>query len=364
VTEHPNRQPIHSEVTFSSSKTVDAGEPDSVRAGNGEITAAGSAESADTVVQGPQNGDLALILAPGEKRYLIRLRAGAELHTHLGIYRHDDVIGRPWGSLLYSRMDHPALLLEPGLRDFMTHLKRGTQIIYPKDAAYLTYRLNLRAGSRVIEAGTGSGGLTMALAWAVAPSGRVYTYEARAETAALAQANLARVQLADFVTFHEQSIEHGFEQRDVDALFLDVREPWRFLDAVGPALKPGGYFASLVPTTNQVSALLAGLESAGFVEIGVEELLLRSYKPVPDRLRPQDMMIGHTGFLIFARATQLREKEVRWQSKERRRYAARRKMEERDAAESEQIADGTDASHTDGDEPETGKRYPRMPLPG
>lgn len=300
-----------------------------------------------------QAGNLVLLLAPGDKRYLIRLRVGAELHTHLGRYRHDDLIGQPYGALIQSRMDHPALALEPGLRDFMTHLKRGTQIIYPKDAAYLTYRLNLRAGSTVIETGTGSGGLTMALAWAVAPEGRVYTYEARAETAELAQANLARVGLDACVTFHQQSIDDGFAQSGVDALFLDVREPWRFLHHVRRALRPGGFFAGLVPTTNQVSAFLEGLEAEGFVEISVEELLLRTYKPVPDRLRPQDTMIGHTGFLVFARSTQLLESDVNWQSKERRRYLARRKMEERDAAQEE-------AWEAEGD---SRPRYPRLPLP-
>jgi tRNA (adenine57-N1/adenine58-N1)-methyltransferase catalytic subunit len=308
----------------------------------------------------PAEGDLALLVAPGEKRYLLRLRAGGQLHTHLGIYRHDDLIGQLFGTLTYSQLNHPALLLQPALRDLMTHIKRGTQIIYPKDAAYLTYRLNLRAGTRVIEAGTGSGSLTIALAWAVAPLGRVYTYEVRPEVGSLARANLQRAQLDDFVTFHEQSIDEGFVETGVDALFLDVREPWRFLRHVPRALKPGGYFAGLVPTTNQVSDLIEGLEQTGFVEISVEELLLRTYKPIPERLRPNDMMIGHTGFLVFARSTQMDGKDgMRWQSKERRRFLARRKMNERDAAEA---ARAEDADENDGNG--SGRRkYPRLPLP-
>ena len=193
------------------------------------------------------------------------------------------------------------MILEPALGDLMTHLKRGTQIIYPKDAAYLVHRLNLRAGSRVIEAGTGSGVLTTALAWSVAPMGRVYTYEVRPETHQLARRNLERVGLLPYVEMSLGSIDEGFRQTGVDALFLDVREPWRFLDAVRDALKPGGFFAGLIPTTNQVSDLIMGLEANSFGEVAVEELLLRAYKPVPDRLRPDDTMIGHTGYLVFAR---------------------------------------------------------------
>lgn len=302
---------------------------------------------------------LALLIAPGEKRYLLRLRAGAKLHTHLGIYFHDDLIGQLPGAVVQSQLDHPGLLLEPGLRDYMTHLKRGTQIIYPKDAAYLAYRLNLRNGSRIIEAGTGSGSLTMALAWSVQPEGRVYTYEAREETAELARANLTRVGLDKWVTFHQGSILEGFVESEVDALFLDVREPWRFLPLVAEVLVPGGYFAALVPTTNQVSATIESLEQNGFVELEVEELLLRTYKVVPDRLRPNDMMIGHTGYLIFARSTRLGQDVQRWQTKERRRFMARRKMDERDAAEEAARLD----PESTGEERGSGK-YPRLPLPG
>src|SRR5690606_20994263 len=123
-----------------------------------------------------QEHDLVLLMVAGQKRYLITLRRGQVLHTHVGIYAHDDLIGQPWGTQVESTLQQPALVLEPSLGDVMTRLKRGTQIIYPKDAAYLVHRLNLRAGCEVVEAGTGSGVLTTALAWAVAPTGRVYTY--------------------------------------------------------------------------------------------------------------------------------------------------------------------------------------------
>jgi tRNA (adenine57-N1/adenine58-N1)-methyltransferase len=293
-------------------------------------------------------------MVAGQKRYLITLKPGQHLHTHLGIYAHDDIIGQPWGATVLSSMEQPGLILEPSLTDLMTHLKRGTQIIYPKDAAYLVHRLNLRAGSRVIEAGTGSGGLTMALAWAVAPAGRVYTYEVRAETYQLARRNLERVGLLPYIEMNQTSIEQGFAQQGVDALFLDVREPGLYLEAVRTALKPGGFFAALLPTTNQVSALLAELDEHSFTDVAVEELLLRTYKPVPERLRPGDMMVGHTGFLIFARSLPPGVDVSRWQAKERQRYRARQRMQQ----EIEQAAQARTQKADDG------RKYPRLPLPG
>jgi tRNA (adenine57-N1/adenine58-N1)-methyltransferase len=139
--------------------------------------------------------DLVLLIAGDQSRYLVRLRTGQELHTHMGIFAHGDIVGRRSGETVTSATGHGALVLEPALEDLMRHLKRGSQVIYPKDAAWLVYRMNLRAGSRIIEAGTGSAGLTMALAWAVAPTGMVYSYEVREEAYRGARANLERVGL-------------------------------------------------------------------------------------------------------------------------------------------------------------------------
>lgn len=303
-----------------------------------------------------QERDLVLLMVAGQKRYLITLRKGQQLHTHLGIYAHDDLIGQPWGAQVQSTLQQPALVMEPSLGDVMTHLKRGTQIIYPKDAAYLVQRLNLRAGCSVVEAGTGSGVLTTALAWAVAPTGRVYTYEVRPETYQLARRNLERAGLLPFVEMHQGSIEEGFKQRNVDALFLDVRSPWNHLAAVREALTPGGFFASLIPTTNQVSDLLHGLDQAGFADVAVEELLLRAYKPIPNRLRPDENMTGHTGYLVSARCFPSDVDSERWQAKERQRFRARKLMEQRIADEAAMRA----AQDDDGDD----RKYPRLPLPG
>lgn len=269
-----------------------------------------------------REGDTVLLAAEDGKRTLIRLQQGGEWHTHRGLIRHDDIIGQPLGRMVMTQLGHAFLVLEPSTHDLIRYLKRATQIIFPKDAAYIVQRLNLYPGRRVIEAGTGSGGLTLALARAVMPSGRVYSYEQRAKMSALAARNLERFGLLDYVELKVRDVAEGFDEREVDALFLDLREPWRYLAEARTALKGGGFFGSLVPTTNQVSELLAELEARGFADLEVEELLLRTYKPIAARLRPADRMVAHTGYLIFARKVTLPEGE-RWRTVDAKRYRGR-----------------------------------------
>jgi tRNA (adenine57-N1/adenine58-N1)-methyltransferase len=299
-------------------------------------------------------GDLVLLISTDHKRYVMRLQPGQTTHTHFGALRHDGLIGVAWGGAVQSHSGHSALMLEPGLTDLIQQLKRGTQIIYPKDAAYIVHRLSLRSGHHVIEAGTGSGGLTTALAWAVAPTGVVHTHEARPEVLNVARDNLERVGMLPYVRLHQADIEHGFRAAGADALVLDVREPWLYLEHVRAALKPGGFFAALVPTVNQVIELLRGFEVYHFADVAVEELLLRPYKPTADRLRPDDTAIPHTGFLLFARNIDADEEMSRWQQRERQRYEARLKARAELEAQAQQRA----AERADG-----GKKYPRMPLP-
>lgn len=277
--------------------------------------------------------ELVLLLTGGGKRHLLRLQPGRLFHSNLGKVQHDELIDLPYGTTVYSHLGHALLLLEPSLDDRMTRIKRNTQIVFPKDAAMIVRRLNLRAGSRVVEAGTGSGALTIALAWAVAPSGRVFSYEIREDHVEAARSNLEKMGLLQYVELHSASVLEGFEQEGVDALALDLRTPWVFLEQAHRVLRPGGFFAALVPTTNQVSELLQGLEKTGFADIAVEEVLVRGYKPVPERLRPDDTMVGHTVFIISARPIVDAENPGRWLSEERKRFEARKILEERVAEE-------------------------------
>jgi tRNA (adenine57-N1/adenine58-N1)-methyltransferase len=249
-----------------------------------------------------QSGDLALLVGRDRKTFVIRLSSGAQLHTHRGMVAHDDLIGAPWGMQLSTHLGYRFVFLRPSTDDLVRGLKRTTQIIYPKDAGYILMKMRIVPGCRVVEAGTGSGGLALVFAQAVSPTGRVYSYEIRPEMQELARANLEQLGLAEFVDFKVRDIVDGFDERGVDALFLDVSNPWDYLGQAHQALGGAGFFGCILPTTNQVSRLIGALEEMDFGLIEVEEIMLRPYKVVPARLRPMDRMVAHTGYLIFARA--------------------------------------------------------------
>ena len=183
----------------------------------------------------------------------------------------------------------------------MRNLKRTTQIVYPKDAGYILMKLNVAPGCLVIEAGTGSGGMTLVLAQAVGPTGSVTSYDSRTDVQRLAQRNLDQLGLADAVTFKERDIAGGFDETGVDALFFDLPNPWDYLDQAHAALAGGGFLGSILPTANQVINLISALEDSDFGLVETEELLLRPYRTFSARLRPDDRLSPHTGYLVFGR---------------------------------------------------------------
>lgn len=248
-----------------------------------------------------QAGDLALLVGLRHKHFIFPLVPSGTFHSHRGILEHDDLIGRPWGSQVFSHQGSPFFLLQPSLADLLVDLKRNTQIMYPKDIGFILTSMSIGPGQTVMEAGTGSGSMTVALAYAVGPQGRVVSYERRPEFQNLARKNLERLGLEGRVLLRLGDIGEGFAETDADAFFLDVPNPWDYIPQVRAALKPGGFFCNLVPTFNQVEKLLHALQRGHFAFVEVCELLLRYYKPQPSRLRPTDRMVAHTGFLIFGR---------------------------------------------------------------
>jgi len=249
----------------------------------------------------PQPGNLVYLVSPKGTRHLKRAGEGDDLHTNDGVVKAEDIIAAPYGSTVYSHLGRPYRVLKPALYDLLKGVKRQTQIIYPKEIGYICLKLGVGPGRRIIEAGSGSGGLTVALSWFAGEHGRVYTYERRPEFAALCRRNLTWAGVGDNVEQYDRDIAEGFAQQDVDALFLDVRTPWDYLDQAAAAVMPGAPLGFLLPTVNQVSDLLLGLEKGPFAEIEVLEIFLRRWKPVPERLRPDDRMVAHTGFLVFCR---------------------------------------------------------------
>ncbi len=276
-------------------------------------------------------GDIVLLVSPDGKHYLIRLKPGDMWSSHKGNIFHDDIIGKPLGRTLYTHSGAGYLALEPSTHDLIHEVPRTTQIIYSKDAAQIALRLSLYPGRTIVEAGTGSAGLTLVLARAVMPTGRVYSYETRAESFDMAHDNLDDLGLLPYVTLYNEDISGGFHEREVDAVFLDLREPQLFLDNAWTTLKGSGFFGALVPTANQAMALIEGLQARPFGDILMEEIYQRPWKTVPGRLRPEDRMIAHSAFLIFARKIEAGDESLTWMPDKRRRaYKGKLAMAERE----------------------------------
>ncbi len=247
------------------------------------------------------DGDLVQLVGLRHKSFITRIRSGGELQTHRGVIRFDDIIGKPWGTKVASHLGNPFYVLQPSLGDLLKELPRTSQIMYPKDIGFLLVNMGIGEGQLVVEAGTGSGALTAALAFAVGSTGSVISYDNRAEMQEMARKNLARLELDQHVTFKLRDIAEGFDETGVDALFLDLPNPYDYMAQVRRALKYGGYFGSILPTANQVERLLSALRQHDFAFVDVCEVILRYYKAEAERFRPVDRMVAHTGYLIFAR---------------------------------------------------------------
>lgn len=241
-----------------------------------------------------QDEDLILIIHD-DKKYLKRASPGKSFHGKGGILQFSDLIGRTYGMRI-GMYD----IYEPTIEDMIMYgVKRETQIVYPKDAMYICFKLNLKDGSRLLEAGTGSGALTCVFSRAVGESGTVVTCEKEERHFKNARKNIERFSEHDNVVARHGDLTEC-EERGFDAVFIDVREPWHYLDKARECLEPSGLIGMIVPTANQVSEILKEIgKSFGAVE--VIEVMLRRYKTVAERFRPEDRMVAHTGYLIFAR---------------------------------------------------------------
>ncbi len=247
------------------------------------------------------HGDLVMIWSPKKgDSFLVRLTPKATQSTHLGTLRHDDLVGCSYGDPVLSSTGQDFFLLRPTIGEYMRRLKRQTQIVFPKEAGYIILHLSIFPGARVVECGTGSGSLTTLFANVVGDAGRVFSYDRRPDFSALARANCERWGVDHRVEFNVREIEKGFDETDADAVFLDVPNPEEYISTARKALAPGRQLGLIVPTTNQLERLIPALQAESFVNIEILELFLRRYKALAARLRPEDVMVGHTGYLVFA----------------------------------------------------------------
>ncbi|HVL85318.1 MAG TPA: tRNA (adenine-N1)-methyltransferase [Pseudonocardia sp.] len=247
-------------------------------------------------------GDRVQLTDPKGRRYTVVLEGGANYHTHRGGIAHDELIGRPEGSVVVSAVGTPYLALRPLLADYVLSMPRGAQVIYPKDAAQILMWGDVFPGARVLEAGAGSGALTCSLLQAVGPAGSVVSYEVRADHLEHAERNVVRFfgeRPANWTLHHGDVAAHTGE---VDRAVLDMLAPWEVLDAVRAALVPGGVLVGYVATTTQLSRLTETLrEQQCWTEPQAWETLMRPWHVVGLAVRPEHRMQGHTAFLVTAR---------------------------------------------------------------
>jgi tRNA (adenine57-N1/adenine58-N1)-methyltransferase catalytic subunit len=250
--------------------------------------------------RGPfEAGERVLLVDQKDRRYLTLLVAGQSFHTHAGIVAHDDVIGEVEGKEVAASTGRRFVALRPTLADVVVKMPRGAQVIYPKDLGAILLAADVGPGMRVLEAGVGSGALSMAM---LRMGVQVIGYEIRADFARTASGNVTEWIGRD--ASYELSVRdvyEGIEDKDLDRVVLDLPEPWRVLEHAENALRPGGVLLAYLPTINQVSTLRAAMSRSRFAIAETSELLRRTWHVEERSVRPDHRMVAHTGFLTTAR---------------------------------------------------------------
>jgi tRNA (adenine57-N1/adenine58-N1)-methyltransferase len=251
-----------------------------------------------------QYGDRVQLTDAKGKLYSITLTAGAEWHTHKGMLKHDELVGIPEGSIVVTNGELKFQAFRPLLADYVLSMPRGATIIYPKDAAMILGVADIKPGVRVLEAGVGSGALSISILRAIGETGFLHSVEIRDDFAKISEKNVSSYfgqKPANWKlsvgALQEQQLENNY-----DRIVLDMLAPWECMDVASNALVPGGVFMSYVATTTQLSRIAEAIkESGNFTEPESSETIVRGWHHEGLAVRPQHRMIGHTGFLVFAR---------------------------------------------------------------
>jgi len=251
-----------------------------------------------------QYGDRVQLTDAKGKLYSITLTAGAEWHTHKGMLKHDELVGIPEGSIVVTNGELKFQAFRPLLADYVLSMPRGATIIYPKDAAMILGVADIKPGVRVLEAGVGSGALSISILRAIGENGFLHSVEIRDDFAKISENNVSSYFGEKPVNWklsigalQEQQLEKTY-----DRVLLDMLAPWECMDVASNALVPGGVFMSYVATTTQLSRIAEAIKDSGnFTEPESSETIVRGWHHEGLAVRPQHRMIGHTGFLVFAR---------------------------------------------------------------
>jgi tRNA (adenine57-N1/adenine58-N1)-methyltransferase len=245
------------------------------------------------------SGERVLLVDAKARRYLLTLTTGAMFHTHAGIVAHDDIIGGAEGVSVAGSTGRFFVVVRPTLADVVLKMPRGAQVIYPKDLGAILMAADIGPGMRVLEAGVGSGALSMALLRAGAD---VVGYELRPDFANGARTNVTAWTGPDVpYRIEVRDVYDGIDEVDLDRIVLDLPEPWQVLPHAEKALRPGGILLAYLPTINQVATLRATMTRSAFAMAETSEILRRTWHVEERSVRPDHRMVGHTGFLTTAR---------------------------------------------------------------
>lgn len=253
-----------------------------------------------------KENDLIFLILDKRRRWLVEIKADKSFHTHKGIIEFNDIIGKPFGSCVFSKpydsKGYKFIVLKPLPSDYVVHMSRKTQIIYPEDAGLILVYSGIGPGSIVVEAGCGSGALTCILGFYTQPNGKVYSYDIRETSLKQAQKNVLKANLQDVITIqHGNILEDDLGHENVDAIILDMPQPWNAIEKVKKYLKYSGTLVSFSPTIEQVKKTTFALKNNVFFDINTYELLKRKLQVKENATRPEVRMIGHTGYITFGR---------------------------------------------------------------
>ena len=249
-------------------------------------------------------GDRIQLTDPKGKLYSFTITPGKEWHTHKGWVVHDELIGLPEGSVVSTTAGLKFTAFIPLLSDYVLSMPRGATIVYPKDAAMIVGVADVYPGAHVLEAGVGSGALSLSLLRAVGPSGSLDSFERRDDFADIARSNVENYfgSLPEHWSLTVGSVQEIDSKKIYDRVILDMLAPWECVEMAAKVLRPGGVFLAYVATTTQLSATAEALKSDGhFTEPESSETIVRGWHHEGLAVRPQQRMIGHTGFLIQSR---------------------------------------------------------------
>lgn len=253
-----------------------------------------------------KENDLIFLILDGKRRWLVQVRAGESFHSHRGIIEFDDIIGKDYGTVVFSKpyetQGYKFFVLKPLPSDYVVHMSRKTQIIYPEDAGLILLYSGIGPGSVVIEAGCGSGALTCILGNYVRPNGHIFSYDIREKSLKNARKNVERAKLENFVSIEFGNIiTDDLNLEKVDSVVLDLGDPWNAVEKVAKYLKLSGTLVSFSPTIEQVKKTTFAMDENSFVEINTYELIKRKIQVKKNATRPDSRMVGHSGYITFGR---------------------------------------------------------------